>query len=73
MAKPSKHPQADVIRSFAWNCTIGQGLVGDDFPSEPDGDVIVALARVLGRPIASDDFRELEHAWQQCEQEQANP
>ena len=64
---------ASRIYSFAWDCTIGAGRVGEDFPDEPDQDVLRALSRVLKRPLTPADQAMLIDAWRRCEQEQANP
>lgn len=69
----AKHKDAAAIYSFAWNCTIGAGRVGDDFPDEPDYDTLEALGRVLGRKLTGDDEGELVDAWKRCEMEQAFP
>lgn len=68
-----KHPDATRIYDFAWNCTIGAGRVGEDFPDEPDSDVLEALSRILRRKLTGDDINELVDAWQRLNMEQAFP
>lgn len=54
----------DAIESFVWGVTVGSGLEADDISNEPDGDVIKALAVVLGHPLTHDEEGELEKQWQ---------
>jgi hypothetical protein len=61
------------IASFAWDCTVGAGNVGDDAPGEPDGDAVLALARFLKRPLTCDDLATFCTAWVRCEQQAAQP
>ena len=61
------------IESFAWDCTIGCGRVDDDDPQKPELSDLVAIARVIGRPLSSEEQWCFEKAWAKCMQEAAQP
>lgn len=61
------------IESFAWDCTIGAGRVGEDEADEPDQDALDALKRILRRPLTGEDVDVLVRAWEKCLMEAAFP
>jgi hypothetical protein len=68
-----RHPDAERIRSFAWDCTVGAGNVGDDAAQGPDIQSVFELGDRLGRLLTEDDCAEFERAWRRCLQEAAQP
>lgn len=56
------------LESFAWDCTIGNGMAEEyaDRGQEPDKDVLDALKRILGRRIRDEEMEVFQAAWDRC-------